>query len=184
MTELKLLTSDDSEPKPKPKTWLQERLDFFIDEFKNSTGRKCPILYPQLASMLSNKAMDALNGWATVNMETSEIIKGYPDIDVWEEQVRAFFKDEFAGSKAGFGFGYFLKGFGTFVKYEAVKRNPSDPILTNQCKKCETIMRYPRSHWLKYKNQHGRCASCQERFAVNDVLNSIPDMADIFIPNK
>ena len=109
--------------KPERKvSWIQERINSFLSGFREATGRSCPIPYAQLIGMLSNKANDAMNGWAIVNMESGEIEKSYPEMDVWNEQCEAFFRDEFAATKAGFSFGYFLKQFGTFVKYEPAKK--------------------------------------------------------------
>lgn len=95
--------------------------------------------YVQLVGMLSNKSNDALNGWAVLDEETGEIKRGYPEIGEWNEQVEAFFRDEFAARKAGFSFGYFLKQFGTFVKFEPaqVKKSAQSAPVFFYCPKCK-----------------------------------------------
>ena len=169
MEELKLL-----EPQPKKKTWLQERIDDFLEGFKQTTGKNCPIPYPQLIGMLANKANDALNGWASVD-EHGEIVKGYPDMDPWIEQRQAFFQDEFAGRKAGFAFGYFLKQFGTFVKYEPVKRKMPDPSITHVCTNCKSENTALRSQWLRMPPRVG-CFNCKTPFNTKDALNQTPQL--------
>lgn len=137
MENLKLL--EQPEEQPKKKTWLQERIDDFLVGFKQTTGKTYPIPYPQLVGMLSAKANNAMGGWATVSEDEKEIVPGYPEMDVWIEQRKGFFQDEFAGMKTGFSFSYFLKQFGTFVKYIPNKEKPinkTKPIIF-YCTKCK-----------------------------------------------
>ena len=173
MEALKLITESDQQPKPKD--WRIERVSYWREKHTESVGRQPKLGYGAMMGILTN-AWTKYHGYT--DEETGEIIFDIPPIDDWKEETDWFFKDKWAGEKCGYFFGYFIKNYGSFQKYDVVSRKPTDPMITNVCK-CGSVMKHPRSYWMKYKNKTGKCASCGDRFNVNDVLNKPMSLTDL-----
>jgi hypothetical protein len=113
--------------------------------------------------------------------EEGELLIGYPGLDEWTREIKKFFyqsPENWFRKNNKCTFFLFCKHYGRFDHHIKEIRNFSDPILSYGCRKCGVIMEHKRSHWIKYKNQHGRCGSCNERFPINDVLNQIPTISN------
>jgi hypothetical protein len=170
------LTLIESEQQPKPKDWRIERISYWRLRHKEYVGREARLGYGAMMNMLETLW---LKHHGYTDNTTGEIIFDIPPIEDWTEETDNFFKDKWAGENCGYHFGYFIKGYGGFTKYAPEKREPSDPILRHTCKRCGSIMKYKTSKWVQHKNKIGKCASCDERFNVNDVLNQIPELTDL-----
>jgi len=108
MEDLKLL-----ETEPKKINWKKERVNLFLAEFENATGKRCPVGYPILMRLITVYSEEQ---WSYPSEESGEIEFAIPPMDEWEEQVKGFFKDEWA-SNCGYHFSYLLKQYGRFVKF-------------------------------------------------------------------
>ncbi|MEW6060951.1 MAG: hypothetical protein AB1600_03320 [Bacteroidota bacterium] len=146
-------------------SWQQTFAGIFFYKYKNVTGEFCKLGFGALKKMLTQHAEKY---WVDHDTGAPEI----PSVEAWRDEVEAFFHDEFAAKERGFHFSYLLKQFGSFKKFEPVKRTSQDDVnIIYACTKCGTEMTMPRSRWLQHRNKTGKCTKCGTQFNVNDVLN-------------
>lgn len=157
----------------KPKSWQHTFVGIFYYKFEKETGEKCKLGWGGLKKMLTTFAD---KNWTDEESGECE----HPTIEAWQEEVDAFFLDDFAGTQRGFHFSYLLKQFGSFKKFKPQKRTaPTDDIITHVCTGCRREMSHKRSYWLHYKNKTGRCGECNTQFNVNDILNQFQQVNNI-----
>ena len=110
-------------------------IQLFKSAFNEELGKTDPTPW--------GKSMRAMLHFKYVDTGTGEEIIEYPTVEAWQEQLGGFFRDEWAREKMGFSFDYFLKRFGSFVKYEPVKREKKT--ILSQWDTCEKCYReYPK----------------------------------------
>lgn len=170
--QLKLIQGEQTAPEPKPVSWKQEFACYFFYQHREKLHQESKLKVGALKKMLQQHVEKA---WVDDETGAPEI----PTLDEWKEEVDAFWEDKFAAEQVGFHFSYLLKRFGSFKKYRAVKREETDPVLTNTCKSCSHVMKAPRSKWLKFRGKVGKCSACGTTFNVNDVFGKITSLQDI-----
>lgn len=111
--------------------------------------------------------------------EEGELLVEYPQAEDWRRETQKFFMnspENWFRKNNRCTFHLFCKHYGRFDHHLKEQRVESDPILSLTCKKCKAVMKYPRSHWLRYRNQDGKCAKCSTTFHVNDLINQTPTL--------
>ena len=86
----------------------------FNQVFQTRTGHKNPMTF--------GACMNALNTFKYVDEGTGEEVRDLPDLETWQEQLNGFFDDPFARDNRAFHFTYFIKQFGSFVKFTPIKK--------------------------------------------------------------
>ncbi len=150
-------------------SWQQQFASYFYYSHKERTGKESKLKFGALKKMLTQHAEKM---WVDEETGAPEI----PSIEEWQEEVDAFWSDTFAAEQCGFHFGYLLKRYGSFKKFQPVKRKDENPVLRYTCKSCSHVMQHPRSKWMPFKNKTGKCSKCGTSFNVNDVLNDTPSL--------
>ena len=147
----------------------------FYEKYKSETGKRCMEVFFQCYGMTKAK-------FEGVVMD--ELLVEYPTVEDWADELDKFFYDSPANwyrQNRKLHYALFIRHFGTFDSNRPEKpRKPSDPELTHTCKNGHAN-KMLRSEWARHSGKWGKCNQCEERFSVNDVLCTIPEIKDIVI---
>lgn len=120
--------------------------------------------------------MNALNTFKYVDEGTGEEVRDLPDLETWQEQLNGFFDDPFARDNRAFHFTYFIKQFGSFVKFTPIKKQSNAAptlFLCPDCKKTAKLWDAPCSNPDCPSNEWKKETGTKE-----EVLNKIGELAN------